>query len=334
MQKKTKRALALIIPILALLAVGAGIWLGVRACARSKTPEAPQEPPIPPSLQTPAPSPQPGPSAGAEDPDATAPAMYQLPLVPVWEDEDEAPAPSPTPAGTPRSEIQFEPMTGLYTEACKDFLAVGIENGVATAILLVRLEGETMSILALPAQMSGTVYTLDEECRIVDVSRAEIGDSLRLGGSGLGQSMWNLVWSVKNATGVRAAQYIGLDLSSLPDLLRILDSVQGEQETYTAENHFAALHERGRMQPGRAADFGAGLIHKMHAVSIWELPGMQRATKGKICSGLSVRQLIVLGKALKNVTQIRCEVLPTIESGGTCEIDTEAAAALLKSLYS
>ena len=334
MQIKARRALALIIPILALVAA-AGIWLGIASCGKSKSPVAPPEPDIPISLLTPAPSSLPTPLAATvpPNPDATAPAMYQLPLVPVWDEGDTMPEGYPEPTATPQREIRFEPMMGVYTETCKDFLAVGMENGIATAILLVRLEGGDMTILSLPAKTLGTVYTLDGQGQIANITRTEIGYALRLGGSNSNQSMWNLAWAVKNLIEVRAPQYIGLDLSCLEELLRVMDGVQGDSAYYTAENYYTLLHGENGMRPDAAADFAAGVIRKMRSVSIWELPGVQRATKGKVCSSLSVRQLIALGKALKNITEIRWELLPTFENGNTRVLDAEASYLLLKNLY-
>ena len=335
MQAKSRRTLALLIPIAALLALCAGLWLGVAACNRSKVSEMPPEPSLPISHATAAPSLLPSPSfeIASPDPDATAPAMYQLPLVPLWDEGETEPTLSPAPTAAPQKEIQFEPMTGLYTDTCKDFLAVGIENGIATAILLVRLEGDTLTILSLPAQTLGDVYTLDKDCRIVNVSQSQIGTAVRFGGSDSNQSMWNLAWSVKNLVGFRAPQYIGLDLACLEEILSIMDGVQGGSAQYTAENCYELLYGESGMHADMAADFGAGLIRKLRDVSIWELPAMQRATRSKICSSLSARQLVALGKDFKSITSIRCELLPTLESGTSRTLDAEAAYQLVNALY-
>ncbi|MCL2672631.1 MAG: hypothetical protein FWF10_11455 [Clostridiales bacterium] len=329
---KKRRVLLICIPLLVLLLVGAGVFLLAKSCAAEKSGALPPEPSaLPTAFPTPTALPlyTPPPDEGI---DISEPPSYMLPLVPIWDDGERYNAP-PTPTPTPQTLQTPAPMAGVYDGSCKDVLLVGIHEGKAAAILLMRAKGDTLSILAIPTDTVTEVYELDSDSNILQIHRAPIGDALPLARGGGEQGLWNLVWAVRGLTGVKIPKYIGIDLSCMGEVLNALGGIQGARQTFTAENFAGLLLREGGMDASTLEDFGLGLTNTMRKVSLWELPALKKATKDKICGSLSASELIGLAMAIRGTDIMQCKQLPTRHDGGASVMDTGAAVAMLEGLY-
>lgn len=324
-EKTTKRLYLWVgIAVTVVLCIVAGIFLMPQTPA--DTEERVLEPSVPPGLSTPVPTASPAP-----DP-TPKPTQYMLPLLPVWD----TPAPTPTVTPPPEADARAPALSGLggrYDDACKDLLAVGIQNGMATAVLLVRLSGNSMTVTAIPCETLGTVYTLDKDGDVLAVSRAPLSAALKRGGRNEKRQLWNLVWAVKNTTGVSAAHFVALDLSCLEAVAEELGGLSGENGVIRAKQAGEIMASSGVERAEGMADIGVGLVRALSETAIWELPALQRLTKNKLDSGLTVRQLILLALSLKQAETIRTCVLPTAEADGARVLSYPDAENLLKKIY-
>lgn len=322
--KTTKRVyLAIGIVVVIVLCVVAGMFLTSRQPADEG--ERVAEPSVPPSLQTKAPT-----AAPTASPTPT-PTAYILPLVPQWG----SPTPSHTPP-VPEANARGPALSGgggRYDDTCKDLLAVGIQNGMATAVLLVRVQETEISVLSIPCETVGAVYTLDADCRITAVDSLPLSLALRRGGSGTRQRLWNLVWAVKNTVGVEAVHFVALELGCLVELVETLDGLTGQDGTVTPEQAGEILASGGSARAAGMGQIGVGLVNAMKTTALWELPALQRLTRDKLWSGLSTRQMVALALTFQKTERVACEVLPTEESGGVLVISYPDAEKLLKKLY-
>lgn len=273
---------------------------------------------------TPAPSPSPSPTA--------EPVMaYRLPLVPVWDEPTPTPSLSPPLGSTPS--INIAPTQGQYSNSIKDFLAVGTTDGVATAIFLVRLTGTELRIIALPFEATALVYTLDNECQISAATFSMVGDATRVGGSDANQRAWNLIWAVKNLSGVQLPHYLCIELECLPAVLDCVGSFEGTNATFTSENIATYLSTEREQRTYVLLDIGVGLLKRLRQLSLWELPSIQKATKGHVLSSLGAIDLIPMARSLQGVTSVQCYTLPLVERDGKLYIDENKAEQIIRKVY-
>ena len=143
--------------VILISAVSGVILLLTLAIALIYTPGAEGVPPEPtPSpIQTACPSSAPSPAP------TPMPTVFRLPLVPEWD----SPQPTLTPSGAAGAFVpkafappdteppagESGPWVGAYDGQTRDILAVGLQNGRAAALLLLRLCGDVLTIAALPA---------------------------------------------------------------------------------------------------------------------------------------------------------------------------------------
>lgn len=325
MEDKTTKRLYLWVGIAVaiVLCVVAGVLLFPRNDADVE--ERVTEPSVPPALKTPSPTASPSPSV------TPSPSAYTLPLVPQW--DTPSPSPPPSPPKADASAPALPGVKGRYDETCKDLLAVGIQNGMATAILLVRVRGADMTVLSIPCETVGTVYTLDRDCNVTAVNSVPLAYALRHGGRSARQQLWNLVWAVKNTVGVEAVHFVALDLDCMEALVAELNGLPGNDGAITPEDAAAVLAARGVQRAAGMADMGVGLVRAMQQTALWELPALQRLTRDKVRSGLSTRQMIVLALSFQKIERIAYEVLPTEGAAGNTVISYADAEKMLKKLY-
>lgn len=255
----------------------------------------------------------------------------RLPLVPNWNSDEPVETNTPPPSESPTA--NFVPTLGQYDDDIKDFLAVGTENGVATAVLLVRLEGTTLYIVAIPYEAEALVYTLNSDCQITEASRLSLGLAIDRGGNDKNQQSWNLIWSVKNLIGVQVSHYLSIDLKCLPDVLNELETLSGVNADYSSANIGQYLQLSGESRAYFILDLGVGLLKKLRNVSIWELPGIQSATKGQVRSSLGTRELIALARCFQGVETIECYALPLVSDGESWRLNEEESLKILQILY-
>ncbi len=286
--------------------------------------DKPTEPTIPSVLQTPAPtvlSPEP----------TVEPTAYLLPLVPLW--ETPAASPSASASGAAQPEPTISPTEGRYDTTCKDLLAVGIRNGVATAILLVRIQDGVMTVLAVPCELNGPVYTLDRECTVLSVDDAPLSSALRRGGTRKKQQLWNLVWAVKNTVGVSAAHYVAIDLDCLAAVVEELGCLEGQSVRILPDAVPSLLLLTGEARAVAMSEVGVGFVRAMQHATIWELPALQKLTKNKLFSSLSVRQMISLAGEFGRIQTISTYVLPLSYQNAGASLLMPDAQKMLEKLY-
>lgn len=152
----TRKQIILIVSLAGVAVLIAVVLIAILRCGSKRDP-IPQEPSLPPATQTPAPSDTPSP---APTPSATpVPTPYYLPLVPEGQARTPTPAPTAVPSTAPSHvpdaeapKIRPDPREGIYNDTIKEFMAIGIENGEAIAVLLVHAEPPQASIVAIPCE--------------------------------------------------------------------------------------------------------------------------------------------------------------------------------------
>lgn len=216
--------------------------------------------PVPEPTASPA---QTDPPAATASPGPTpSPTAFRLPLVPQWDTPqpadpgDAAGAFVPQrdlPPGTAEPTGTAGPWVGAYDEHTKDILAVGLRNGRAAALLLMRLKGETLTILALPA-----AQTLLEGGNLEEQGRQAAA-------------------LVERDLGMGYGAWLALDMTCLPAILEITGPLgSGGADVASPEGALAL-----------AADG----VSCMQRVSLLKFPALKRAVGDGFASNLTTREL-------------------------------------------
>ena len=228
--------------------------------------EAPAEP-EPSPTQTLRPTMTPIPTA------TPAPTVFRLPLVP----QSDTPRPTAEAAGTvsafvppPTAPPVTEPPddgAGPYVAAndenTRDILAVGLQDGRAAALLLLRLAGDTLSITALPAK---ELQMDDEALSAVDDLYAQGARAATL---------------ARSVTGSPCAAWMALDLGCLPDLMAATGPLDDK----------GGLTGEGIGGAEEALSLGVGAVIYLEKVPLLKLPALKRAVGDSFASSLSPREL-------------------------------------------
>ena len=273
-----------------LLIAGLILWI---ALSGSGDP-VPEEPPLPsfsavptetPDL-TPSPSPTP------------TPTPYFLPLVP---DGEALPTGGTTPAPEARAmQIRTDARVGQYDADCKEFTAIGTRNGAAVAILLVKVQPPLAEVTAIPAETVAPVYTLGEDAEVLRLDAVPIGTAcMRAQSQRAG--CWNLVWAIKNLTGVQPPHYLCVDLACMDAFFSFVPAIETDGGSVDAAAFSAILNGSGTDRAAAFASFGVGVVRHLSEVSLWELPSFKAATRDAFSSSLSVLELLSLMRSLKAV---------------------------------
>ena len=211
-----------------------------------------------------------------------SPTVFQLPLVPQWD----TPQPTEEPATgvfVPDEETPTEtegPWVDADDEQTRSILAVGLQDGRATALLLLRLDEDGLLVAALPT----------EEAPLAGDGPKEQGEeALSL---------------VAARTGRRCGSYMALDLGCLPALLNVTGPLadQGEE----------ALQGDGTERAEGALDLAAGALRYVQRVSLLKLPALKRAVGDCFGSNLSTWELWNLFWTIRSGVTVSARLL----SGG------------------
>ncbi|HPF54543.1 MAG TPA: hypothetical protein PLM48_07885 [Clostridia bacterium] len=314
--------------ILIIAGVLLAVLLPTEKAAAGEDSSLPTEPPLPTGLASATARPTPTDTPNPTQPAPTSTADYQLPLLPEWD------TPSPASSSpTPTPFIDFNSYKGRYNDECKDILVVGTRRGRAKALILMHVQDDVLYAVAVPADVWGMVYVLDDEGAVVEVVRVEIGKAVTLGGSFNENRAMNMVWAVKNLTGIYAAHYISIDLSCLGDVLEILGDIGAELYTFTLDNMDELLELDGEELATAMCELGVGLFNIMKKIKLWELPALKRAVDGKVDSSLSLAQLLALGQSIGNIELDGYSVLPLISVGAEFELNREESKKILSKTY-
>lgn len=210
------------------------------------------------------------------------PTAFRLPLVPQWD----TPRPTADTTGTvdafvPQPTVKAaDPPgdeTGPWVSACdegaKDILAVGLQDGRAAALLMLRLSGDLLTITALPWE---------------DPPRLE-GDLKDQGAQAAA-----LTGSV---TGRRYNAWMVLDLGCLPAVLKIT----GPMGDYGGET----VSAQG------ALSLAMGAVTCMERVSLLKFPALKRAMGDAFASNLSTGELWSLFWTVRQGVTVRSALLPS-----------------------
>ena len=289
--------------VAALLLVGLLIFLHYA----EKSDPIPDEPVLPTVSATVAPTETPSPSP---TPTATpSPTPYFLPLVPEGA-VTRTPDPTATPVPTPTAGPEAEARDGTYGDECKEFMAIGTQNGEAIAVLLVRVAPPETEILAIPCETQSTVYTLKSGAVVAEMNRAPLAAATARAES-LREGCWNLVWAVKNLLGYRAPAYLCVDFSCMDAFFSFAPKLNSNGTEIDLAAFSDMLHESGETRAAAFANLGIGAVQLLREVSLWNLPSFKSATRGAFTSSLSILELLDLMGDLKKVDTFSVTVLPT-----------------------
>ncbi len=260
-----------------------------------------------------------------------SPTPYRLPLLPMTQERTPTPTPTETPAATPNV-TPFAPTAGRegqYNATSKELLAVGTQNGIATAILLLRVTADEVRVIVIPCETMAYVYTLAEGPEIVAVNETEIGDAFLRGGDA---GSWNLVWAVKNLTGCLAPAYMQFDLEKLSAVFSVVSNVKGQTITFSAETLDQQLAKTGTERAAVMGEFAYGMYEVVQAVSIWDLPEIQRKVKGGFETSLSTSEMIALARAIENAKSCSVTLLPVTQYGENWYQNAEDVQKIIENL--
>ncbi len=207
------------------------------------------------------------------------PTAFRLPLVP--QRDTPSPTADTTGAFVPQpAESTAEPLgdgagpwAGVCDEHTKDILAVGLQNGRAAALLLLRLCGDVLTITALPAD---EVPLSGESIRIQGERAASLAEE-RLGRS--------------------CGGWLALDLGRLPAILQITGPLGEPGE--------------GVSSPKGALALTADAVAYVQRTSLLKLPALKRAVGEGFASNLSSRELWSLFWTVRGGVTVRGLLLAT-----------------------
>lgn len=293
---------------------------------------APKDDAIPEEPDLPSASPERSDAPNTPTPNPTEtpmPTDYRLPLVPYRSDATPSPDTEEEATADPDAFVPPDVLLGRYDDSCKDVLAVGLRNGVPAAILLARLQGETITITSIPVETVAPVYTLDDAVKIQKVEQTALYHAYARGGGtkNMKQGCWNLVWSVKNLTGVLVETFVCIELECLELLFTLADDPEGAQMLRSLDDTF------GRDRAERINATGLRLLDALRRVRVWEFSELQAATKNKMAASLTVRQLIALATSFQKITVFETFVLPVTEYGSVLQADRKEVQNFFEKLW-
>lgn len=211
---------------------------------------------------------------------APSPTDFRLPLVPQWD----TPWPTDTPEGAgalvPQGMSPGDkdgPWVDTGSEQAKDILAVGLREGRAAALLLLRLSKDALTVLALPR------------------------DETALSGSGPKEQGEEAAALATSSTGLAWEGWMALDLSCLPELLAVTGPL--------SEAGTEAIWGDG---PGALLWMNGALAYLRRA-SLLKFPAIKRAVGNSFASNLATRDLWSLFWAVRNGVAVRELALPAGE---------------------
>ena len=209
-----------------------------------------------------------------EPTETPAPTVFRLPLVP----QGDTPRPSADPVGTGVFAPQVllpEGTAGPWVDAgerTRDILAVGLREGRAAALLLLRLSDDQLTVAALPGQAA-----------------ALAGEGPKEQGQAAAERM-------AAATGRPWEAWMALDLRCLPAVLAVT----------------GPLGERGGADLSAAGvlDLAAGALAYVRRVSLLKLPALRRAVGDGFAASLSTWELWRLFWTVRSGAAVRMQLVP------------------------
>lgn len=249
------------------------------------------------TLPTGTPALSPAPSI-SPTPEATAlPEGYRLPLVPIFDTPEQTMPPTPYAsfsapfstfsASSPPEEVEGEadPITGVYTEEERTFLAAGFLEGEPVALFVIRQQGDKLTALSL-------------------CPKTEEGLSL-------GEAIAALKKQVEEEAGISLTEYVYMDFAALPTLSK----AAGAEEAYVAMGQ-EALSLAGEEQARAMLLLGAKLFDALKDISPLNALLLQSSISGQWGSSLKLSRLWGLGSAMKKCSE---RVLVLVPEGGSAE---------------
>lgn len=299
--------------VAALLIIGLILFLNYG----NKRDPIPEEPTMPVLTDTPEPEQTPAPTPTPLPTETPAPTPYYLPLVPEGKTQTPSPAPTVTPAPSPTPapeaaapRIHPDPRDGVYNDHIREFMAIGIQNGEALAVLLVHVEPPQATVVAIPCETLANVYTLGPDTTVKSVDAAPLSTATARAETAR-EGCWNLIWAVKNLVGFRAPAFLCVDFNCMDAFFSFVPALSAGDTTIDLSAFRRMAAQSGETRANSMALFGVGLARYLGKVSLWDMPAFRSATSGSFTSSLSVFELIALTRALKEVREYRIDVLST-----------------------
>ena len=209
------------------------------------------------------------------------PTAFRLPLVPQWD--------TPQPSGEPVGAGVFAPQTlvpegtaGPWVDAgdghTRDILAVGLREGRAAALLLLRLSGNTLTVMALPA------------------------DEGLLAGADLTGPGEEAASKVKALTGLCCGSWMALDLACLPMVLKITGPLGDPGTDVLSVAGIMAMAE--------------GAVTYVQRVSLLKLPALKRAMGDCFRSNMSTWDLWRFFWTVRGGVEVRSKMMSVERAQG------------------
>lgn len=242
------------------------------------------------ALPTGTPALSPAPSI-SPTPEATAlPEGYRLPLVPIFDTPEQTTPPTPyasSLASSPPEEVEGEadPITGVYTEEERTFLAAGFLEGEPVALFVIRQQGDKLTALSLCPET--------EE------------------GLSLGEAIAALKKQAEEEAGIALTEYVYMDFAALP----ALGKAAGAEEAYVAMGQ-EALSLAGEERARAMLLLGAELFDALKDITPLNALLLQSSISGQWGSSLKLSRLWGLGSAMKKCSE---RVLVLVPEGGSAE---------------
>ncbi len=213
------------------------------------------------------------PTATPEPTVTPVPTAFRLPLVPQWDtprptvDMAGAFVPQPTASAPDPPGDGSGPWVEGQGEHTQDILAVGLREGRAAALLMLRLTEGTLTITALPLDETPLVGKDIQEQGAQAAARAV-------------------------TAGRRCGGWMALDLTCLPAVLEITGPL-GDfgSEPFSAEE---------------ALSLAMGAVACLQRVSLLKFPALKRAMGDAFASSLSTRELWSLFWTVRRGVAVRC----------------------------
>jgi hypothetical protein len=317
----TRKQIILIVTLAGVAVLITVVLIAILNCG-SKSDPIPREPSLPPATDTPAPTDAPTPSFTPQPTVTPSPTPYYLPLVPEGAARTQTPAPTaaPTPTQSPAPEAQASkirphPRNGTYNDEIREFMAIGIENGEAIAVLLVHVQPPVAKVTAIPCETLAAVFTLGTDTTVKSVDTAPLMTATARAESAR-EGCWNLIWAVKNLIGYRAPAYLCVDFRCMDAFFSFAPSLPADGGNVDLTEFRRICQESGEARARSMARFGVGVVRFLGKVSLWDLPAFRSATSGAFTSSLSVFELLSLMRTLKAVDTFQVDVLSTEMKNG------------------
>lgn len=235
------------------------------------------------------------------------------------------PSQTPPPSQTPGPDVFLpsEIQQGRFDAGVREFLTVGVSDGVPVALLLIRLAPPDLCVLSIP-------------CEALPAAANEAG-SVHAGAmktaSGFSSVSAQLSESIAALCGRKMTHWVTVDLACMPAMIDAVPPLSGGGLTFDRTGFSALMQTEGKQRAYGMGALGVGIAEMFSAVYPWEIPKLKQATKGKITTELSVWELFLMAAAVRGIERTQLYVLPMDETAGTYRCNRAETEKLFQKIF-